>query len=495
MGRRSRGLPVPLLDGLDRVGANGDGGSLLARLHARLRKAILDGALAPGAALPASRRLAEDAGLSRNTVEAVYDQLEAEGFIERRHGSGSFVGTNLPERELAPIRMPRGRQGRPAATGLSKRGTLMARHFNREGAPVGRAFVPSLPALDLFPRQLWARLLARATRAPGPDHLSTGERAGFRPLREAIAAYVGSTRAVACSPDQVVVLTSSQQAIDLACRLLTDPGDAVWHEEPGYRAAAAAFLAAGAEVVPVPVDDEGIDVAAGLRLAPDARLAYVSPSHQFPTGVAMSLPRRLQLLAWAARAGAFIIEDDYDSEFRFHGRPLAALQGLDEAGRVVYVGTFNKLMFPALRLAYLVAPPDLAEQFVAARALIDGHTSTLPQAALADFIGEGHLGTHLRHMRTVYEERRQALVDAVEGLDGRLTLGPIDGGMHACAYLPPDRDDVAISEAARRIGIELNPLSRSYRGPARPGFILGFAAARPAEIRGAVERLARLLEN
>jgi len=490
MARRSRGLPVPLLEGLDR---SGDGGSLLARLHARLRKAILDGALASGAALPASRRLAEDAGLSRNTVEAVYDQLEAEGFIERRHGSGSFVSTALPERELAPAPAPRGERPAPAPTSLSQRGELMTQPYWGEEAPAGRAFLPSVPALDLFPRQLWARLLARATRAAGPDHLVAGSRAGFRPLREAIAAYVGSTRAVACSPDQVVVLTSTQQAIDLTCRLLTDPGDAVWHEEPGYRAAAAAFLAAGARVVPVPVDDEGIDVAAGLRLAPDARLAYVTPSHQYPTGVAMSLARRLQLLAWASRAGAVIIEDDYDSEFRFHGRPLAALQGLDDAGRVVYVGTFNKLMFPALRLAYLVAPPDLAERFVSARALVDGHTSTPPQAALADFIREGHLGTHLRHMRTVYEERRQALVDTVASLGGRLTLGPIDGGMHACAYLPVGTDDVAIALAARQMGIELRPLSRLYLGSSRPGFILGFAAARPAEIRGAVERLARLL--
>jgi GntR family transcriptional regulator/MocR family aminotransferase len=489
MARRSHGLPVPLLEGL----GEGDGASLMARLHGRLRKAILDGALAPGSALPATRRLAEDAHLSRNTVEAVYDQLESEGFIERRHGSGSFVSRNLPERELAPAVKPKTGSDMVLPARLSKRGLLMAQPYGRDEAPVGRAFLPTVPALDLFPRQVWARLLARAARAPGPDHLAAGERAGFRPLREAIAAYVGSTRAVACSPDQVVVLTSSQQAIDLAVRLLTDPGDAVWHEEPGYRAAASAFLAAGAEVVPVPVDAEGIDVAAGQRLAPHARLAYVSPSHQYPTGVAMSLTRRLQLLAWAARSDAFVIEDDYDSEFRFHGRPLAALQGLDEAGRVVYVGTFNKLMFPALRLAYLVAPPDLADRFVAARVLVDGHTSTLPQAALADFIREGHLASHLRHMRTVYEERRQALVDAVAMLQGRLTLGPIDGGMHACAYLPPGSDDVAIAQAAGRVGVELRPLSRLYLGPARPGFILGFAAARPSEIRSAVERLARLL--
>jgi GntR family transcriptional regulator/MocR family aminotransferase len=489
MARRSRGLPVPLLDGL----TLGDGGSLSARLHARLRKAMLDGALAPGAALPASRRLAEDAGVSRNTVEAVYDQLESEGFIERRHGSGSFVGRALPERELAPAPAPRERHDPPAASGLSRRGLLMAHPYAGEAVPVGRAFLPTVPALDLFPRQLWARLLARAARAPGPDHLTAGDRAGFRPLREAIAAYVGSTRAVACAPDQVVVLTSSQQAIDLAVRLLTDPGDAVWHEEPGYPAAAAAFRAAGARVVPVPVDDEGLDVAAGQRLAPDARLVYVSPSHQFPTGVALSLSRRLQLLAWAARTGAFVIEDDYDSEFRYRGRPLAALHGLDEAGRVVYVGTFNKLMFPSLRLAYLVAPPALARRFVAARALVDGHSATLAQAALADFIREGHLGSHLRHMRAAYEERRQALVDAVAGLGGRLTLGPIDGGMHACAYLPPGRDDVAISLAARRVGVELRPLSRLYLATPRPGFILGFAAAGPAEIRGAVERLAGLL--
>ncbi len=493
MARRSRGLPVPLLDGLGSFGGAGESGSLLARLHARLRKAILDGALAPGGALPASRRLAADIGLSRNTVEAVYDQLEAEGFIERRHGSGSFVSADLPERELAPARA-RSRKPTPsAAAGLSRRGELMADPYGRDGAPVGRAFLPSVPALDLFPRQVWARLLARAARAPGPDHLAAGDRAGYRPLREAIASYVGSTRAAACSPDQVVVLTSAQQAIDLACRLLTDPGDRVWHEEPGYRASAATFLAAGAELVPVPVDGEGIDVAEGIRAAADARLAYVTPSHQYPTGVVMSLPRRLQLLAWAARSGAFIIEDDYDSEFRFVGRPLAALQGLDEAGRVVYVGTFNKLMFPALRLAYLIAPPDLAGRFVSARALVDGHTSTLPQAALADFIREGHLGTHLRHMRTVYEERRQALVEAVAGLGGRLMLGPIDGGMHACAYLRRGSDDAATPRAARRVGVELRALSRLYVGPSRPGFILGFAAARPAEIRSAVERLAKLI--
>jgi GntR family transcriptional regulator / MocR family aminotransferase len=490
MARRPRGLPVPLLDGLGRPG---EGGSLMARLHGRLRKAILDGALAPGGALPASRRLAEDAGLSRNTVEAVYDQLESEGFIERRHGSGSFVSADLPERELTPVRGPAAPAEPPRTARLSRRGELMTALYRRTEPPVGRTFPPTVPALDLFPRQLWARLLARAARAPGPDHLAAGDRAGFRPLREAIAGYVGSTRAVACTPDQVVVLTSSQQAIDLACRILTDPGDRIWHEEPGYRAAASAFLAAGAEVVPVPVDGEGLDVAAGQRLAPDARLAYVSPSHQYPTGVAMSLPRRLQLLAWATRTGAFIIEDDYDSEFRYQGRPLAALQGLDQAGRVVYVGTFNKLMFPALRLAYLIAPPELAERFVAARTLVDGHTSTLPQAALADFIREGHLGAHLRHMRTVYEERRQALVEAVTGLDGRLTLGPIEGGMHACAYLPFGADDVGIAAAARGLGIELSPLSRLYQGTARPGFILGFAAARPSEIRTAVERLGRLL--
>jgi GntR family transcriptional regulator/MocR family aminotransferase len=493
-------LPIPVLDGLEHLEAARAGGSLQARLHARLRKAILDGALAPGAALPASRRLAQDAGLSRNTVEAVYDQLEAEGFIERRHGSGSFVSPDLPEWQLAPAASSHGRaatcgQGAAGPAGLSRRGELMARDYGREDAPVGRAFLPSVPALDLFPRQLWARLLARAARAPGPDHLAAGERAGFRPLREAIAAYVSSTRAVACSPEQVVVLTSSQQALDLACRLLTDPGDTVWFEEPGYRAAAAAFLAAGARVVPVPVDGEGLDVAAGIRAAPTARLAYVTPSHQYPTGVVLSLPRRLQLLAWAAGTGAFIIEDDYDSEFRFVGRPLAALQGLDEAGRVVYVGSFNKLMFPALRLAYLIAPPALVDRFVAARALVDGHTSTLPQAALADFIGEGHLGSHLRHMRTVYEERRQALVDAVAGLDGRLVLGPIDGGMNACAYLPDDRADGPIAEAARRVGVELRPLSRLYRGPARQGFVLGFAASRPLEIRSAIERLGRLLES
>ncbi|MFL5581564.1 MAG: PLP-dependent aminotransferase family protein, partial [Gemmatimonadaceae bacterium] len=300
---------------------------------------------------------------------------------------------------------------------------------------------------------------------------------------------------VRCEWRQVVVLTSTQQAMDLVARLALDPGDAAWIEDPGYLGARAALRAAGAHAVPVPVDGEGLDVSAGEALAPRARLAYVTPSHQYPLGATLSLARRLQLLNWAGRAGAWILEDDYDSEFRFAGRPLAAVQGLDTEGRVLYAGTFNKVMFPSLRLAYLVVPPALVDAFVAARALSDGCPPALTQAALADFIEQGHFAAHVRRMRAIYQERRDALRESAERhLAGRLTVEATDTGMHAVGWLAPDANDVAVSNRAATLDLDVPPLSKYYLGPTRrPGLLLSYAVAAPGAIRRGVRRLAEIL--
>jgi GntR family transcriptional regulator/MocR family aminotransferase len=298
-----------------------------------------------------------------------------------------------------------------------------------------------------------------------------------------------------CQPEQVIVLTSSQQALDVAIRVLTDPGDAVWLEEPGYPGARAAFTLNGARIVPVPVDGDGLQVSEGVRAAPDARLAYVTPSHQYPLGVTMSLERRLELLDWARGAGAWIIEDDYDGEFRFDGRSPAAIQGIDQDARVVYTGTFSKVLFPSIRLAYAVVPADLVAPFTIARGLLDGHTAPLHQVALAEFFAEGHFGVHVRRLRGLYRERRDVLVDEVNRtLAGRMRLGPADGGMHVVGYLADAEDDVRAAARAAEEAVDVHPLARYYLGPpAARGLVLGYGALAPDVIRAGVQALARCL--
>jgi GntR family transcriptional regulator/MocR family aminotransferase len=325
--------------------------------------------------------------------------------------------------------------------------------------------------------------------------LDYGEPAGYRPLREAIAAHLATARAVVCDAEQVVVVNGTQQAADLCARLLLDEGDAAWLEEPGYPGARAALRAAGARVVPVPVDGDGLDVAEGERRCPAARLCYVTPSHQYPLGVTLGLPRRLALLEWAARSGAWVIEDDYDSEFRYSGRPLASLQGLDRAGRVVYVGTFSKVLAPALRLAYLVVPPGLAAGFAAARAAADGGSPLLPQAILADFVAEGGLARHVRRMRALYAERQAALVAAVRReLRGRLEAAPAAAGQHLVGWLPEGADDRVAARRAAAAGLGPPPLSAYRLEPGgRGGLLLGYAGVPPGRLRDGVRRLAAAL--
>jgi GntR family transcriptional regulator/MocR family aminotransferase len=374
-----------------------------------------------------------------------------------------------------------------------------------------------MPAVDAFPWRVWSRISARRWRRPPRRWLVYGDPAGYRPLREAIADHLRSARAVSCSWERVVVVSGSQQALDLCARVLLDPGDEAWVEEPGYLGAKGAFSGAGAKLAPVPVDGEGLDVAAGERLAPGARLAFVSPSHQYPTGVTMSLSRRLALLDWAERRGSWVVEDDYDGEYRYAGAPLPALQGLDEgfgeagagrgpsSGRVVYVGTFSKVLYPALRLGFLVAPPDLVEAFVVAKELADRQAPTMEQAVLADFVSEGHLATHLRRTRVQHARRGEALASAIRTrMDGLLEGESPAAGLHLLARLAegsgcregsegvdPLHDDRRASEAALRFGVEALPLSAFHAGPpARPGgLVLGYAGFAEDEIFRAVERL------
>jgi GntR family transcriptional regulator/MocR family aminotransferase len=473
-----------------------EGGEPLHRqIYFALRQAILGGALRPGARLPATRALARDLAVSRNTVLAAFEQLHAEGYVDGRVGAGSFVSHHLPAAVLGGRgRLPPPAGGPPRRPGPSARGAgLVALNSGRSRA---QPFSPGVPELEQFPFDDWARLLARRWRRPRRAFLVGGEPAGYRPLCQAIADYLANARAVSCSPEQVIVVSGTQQALDLAARVLLDPGDPVWIEEPGYPPTRAVLIAAGARPVPVPVDEDGLSVVAGRALEPAARLVSVSPSHLFPLGVTMGLMRRLELLEWARAAGGFVLEDDYDSEYRYAGRPLAALQGLDRDGRVIYVGTMSKVMFPGLRVGYMVVPEQLIDAFLAVRALVDAHPSSIAQAALVDFIGEGHLAAHIRRMRLLYAERQAALIAAFrERLGERLALAPSAAGMHLVGRLPAAADDRALARAATLAGIEAPALSGYFQGPAASrGLLLGYAGVPAAAIGPAVARLAAVIE-
>jgi GntR family transcriptional regulator/MocR family aminotransferase len=360
--------------------------------------------------------------------------------------------------------------------------------------PLPFDFRPGRPDWDTFPRQVWGRLTARQVRERSEQLASYGDPAGYRPLREAIATHLGQTRGVRCSAEQVVVVNGSQQGADLLVRLFLDPGDHAALEDPGYAGAALTLRAHGMTVRPVPVDDDGLDVSA--LPSPDdpaaPRLVYVTPSHQFPTGATLSLPRRLRLLEWAARRGALIVEDDYDSDFRYSGRPLESLQGLDTHGVVAYVGSFSKALFPPLRVGFVVLPPRLVEPFVAAKWLADRQTATLDQQVLSDFIGEGHFERHLRRMRRLYQGRRDTLLRALRTHFGdTLTPGGDGAGLHLVGWLPAGEDATALSLEAARLGVAAPPLDPYYQGKVRrPGLMLGYAALDEVRIVEGIARLA-----
>lgn len=466
------------------------------QIYDGLREAILEGRLPPGTRLPSTRTLAAEVPCSRNTVLAAFDQLAAEGYLEGRVGAGTTVARTLPD-ALLQVRPGAGdrRAGRGPGRRLSRRGRLVLATAAPAPPPgPARPFRIGVPAFETFPAELWARLVGRWTAGMSRGLFEYGDPAGYRPLREAIATYVREARGVRCSGDQVIVVAGSQQGIDLAARVLLDPADQVWIEDPCYPSARAALAAAGARLCPVPVDAEGLDVAEGARRAPGARLAYVTPSHQFPLGVTMTLPRRLALLDWARRAGGWILEDDHNSEYRYASRPLASLQGLDTAGSVVYLGSFSKVLFPALRLAYLVVPAPLVSAFAAARALVDRHSPSAVQAALTQFMADGHFARHLRRMRRLYAERQEVLVAAARPLAGRLDVEPAEAGMHLVGWVPPGHDDRTVAGRAAEHGVETAPLSAyRLRSRGRGGLLLGYAGYDGPRLREGAAGLARAL--
>lgn len=469
---------------------------LFARIQRAIRQLIVDGALGPGKPLPASRALAKSLEVSRDTVEAAYAQLHAEGFIDRRVGSGSFVAQITeftPGRRLSQ----RDALARNQAPNLSKRGSGMFRSGGVREMLTPRPFAHGVPETRTFPLSLWERLERQVRKEMGVQTLLHCDPQGTEPLRSAIADYVNLERGARATADRVLVLTSSQQAMSLCANMLLDPGDRIFIEDPAYYGARKAFDAAGLECVPVRVDAQGIIVEQIMAEPRRAKAVFLTPSHQFPTGATLALDRRLALIEWAARHQTWIIEDDYDSEFHYAGKPTACVQGLDPHDRTIYIGTFTKSLFPGLRIGYVVLPPQLVKPMTVARTLLDGHTAPMAQLTLARFMDGGHFGAHVRTMRGIYAERLEVLVGLVnrhlsDFVDPYVTIG----GLQLPCLLTGDLSERAVIEAARRVGIDLLGLSALHAsGEARAGFLMGFAAYTPAEIEVAVKKLANALRT
>ena len=468
------------------------------QLYVTLRDLMLSGAIAAGVRLPSSRTLARDLGLSRTTVIDAFDRLIAEGLVESRVGAGSFVSDVLnAERPRQPA--PAGKALPALKPSLSRAMDWAVDRFSdRKRLPhAPRAFVTALPAFDAFPMAQWARLAAKHWRGSRADVMGYGEPFGHARLREAIAAHLRANRGIACDMEQIFIVGGAQQAFNLIGTVLLNPGDKAWFENPGAIGARNGLLAAGAELVPVPVDGEGLRVDEGLRRAPDFRLVFVTPSHHQPLGHVMSLERRFALLRSAERAGAWIVEDDYDGEFFFGRRPLPTLKSVDRTGLVIYVGTFSKSLFPALRLGFMLVPPSLVDTFEkVSAAFVQGVASSL-QAVVAEFIEEGYFATHIRRMRRIYEERHAALYDSARReLDGMLDVVRADSGLHTIGHLPAHLSEIAVARAAAARGIVVSPIARFSIEPTPVnGLVLGFGGVKPPEIRSGVAVLGEVLRE
>ena len=490
---------------------------LFRQIYESLRESILERKLAGGAGIPSSRELAALLGLSRMTVISAYEQLLAEGYLVTKRGSGTFVSESLPEEQQRVSFRARGDVGKVERTfptlrefahrrqGRIKLSTSCKRLVEQKSnlpkyLPSLRPFRAGVPALDQFPIEMWAKLSRARWRKFSASDLSYGPAAGLDALRESVAEYVQAFRGVRCDASQVMIVSGTQQAVDICARLLLDPGDQVLFEDPGYRTARAALAAAGAQIMPMPVDTQGAIVSEGARLSPHARLAYVTPSHQFPLGVTLSIERRMELIHWAHKNQGMIIEDDYDSEYRYAHRPIPSLQGLDSGERTIYIGSFAKVIFPALSLGYAIIPSCLIPAFEAALTLVGRPPSILDQTILTDFIVGGHFSRHLRRMRKVHESRRTALVESLtEHLGDRVEIIGADAGLHCTALfrdgvLTKSRSARDIVEGICRMDYVVRLLSEYYMPSRRrkhqpEGLIFGFASSTPRQLKTAVREI------
>ncbi|MBC8719692.1 PLP-dependent aminotransferase family protein [Ochrobactrum sp. Marseille-Q0166] len=469
---------------------------LHARIQRALRQLIIDGVLSRGKPLPASRVLSKSLGVSRDTVEAAYAQLHAEGFIDRRVGSGSFVAeiTEFSPRHRGSRRNIKPRSQSPE---LSKRGNAMFKSGGVRETLTPRPFAHGIPDTRNFPLALWERLQRQVLKEIGTQTLLHGDPQGVEPLRQAIADYINLERGACATAERVLILTSSQQALALCANILFDPGERVYIEDPAYYGARKAFDAAGLNCVPVQLDQQGLKIEPILNDSNPARAVFLTPSHQFPTGTTLALDRRLVLIEWAKRHRGWIIEDDYDSEFHYAGKPTACMQGLDLHDRTIYIGTFTKSLFPGLRIGYIVLPQSLVAPMTTARTLLDGHTASIAQYTLARFIEGGHFGAYIRNMRGIYARRleiltrlvRQYLSDFVEP---RVPVG----GLQMSCLLKGSISERALLEAARRSDVELLGLSALHaKDEGEAGFLLGFAAYTPRELEDAIRKLAKIFQT
>jgi GntR family transcriptional regulator/MocR family aminotransferase len=429
---------------------------------------------------------------------AAFQRLQSNGFISSEVSAGTFV-LPAPEWEMpSPAKHGTFRQALSRATLAKRTQSLLKTTFILPPSrSIGRAFRGYEPAIDLFPVELWAQIAARVYRRAPRSLYGQGDAGGYPPLRRAIAEYVGQSRGVRCSAEQIIVTSGAQQALDLLARVLLDPGDAMWMEDPGYPGASQAFQSAGASVIPVPVDADGMDVGRAMELSPVARVVYVTPANQFPLGMVMSAERRIQLLSWAARAEAWIIEDEYDAEYRYFGKPLASLHSIDKSGSVIYVGTFTKMLFNALRIGFIVVPERLVEALKVARSFVDRHAPTLDQAILTEFINEGHFGRHVRKMREVYSDRSQLLTEeAKRRLSGLLDVEQAQSGMCTVAWITTRVAEMEVTRRAQHMGLEVVPIS-SYvnKYDQKPSLMLGFAGCNASEIKRGVAVLEAVLSR
>ncbi|MBA3650738.1 MAG: PLP-dependent aminotransferase family protein [Chthoniobacterales bacterium] len=464
------------------------------QIYDSFRHRIIRQELRAGELVPSSRLLARELRVSRLPVLNAYAQLLAEGYFESRVGSGTSVASSLPSSLRAAPKASRNQTFVQGKRPVSERAQSLPPYERGDWAENLGPFQVGQPDLHSFPMDLWSKLIARYSRQMRVKGLQYGDPMGLPELREAIAGYLRTARGVRAEAGQIMIVSGSQQALDLTSRVLLDRGSPVWMEEPGYWLVRQALQAIGARIVPVPVDAEGLNVGSGQKLSRKARAVFVAPSHQYPLGVTMSATRRLQLLEWAQRVGAWIVEDDYDSEYRYESKPVASLQGMDRYDRVIYIGTFSKVMFPSLRLGYLVLPPDLVERFAAVRRAMDLCPSHIPQAVMFEFMREGHFARHLRRMRPIYAERRRTLVTALEREFGQKAEIMGDAaGMHLALLLKTPGNDQAIAARAAMQALWLSPLSASYANPGRRcGFVLGFGNSRANQIGAALRQLKSL---